>query len=308
MLALRQRVAIADANIDAANRILTITDAKVTNGVSSRLDLAQQEALVDGQKAQVPALQEQEHEARYALAVLLGRVPEGFDVTSQNLDGFTSPAVAPGLPSELLRRRPDVAQAEAALAAAHANVDAARAAFFPAIGLTASGGVASMALSTLLKSSSLGYSIGASLLQTIFDGGKLIGASRYARAQQTELLADYRLAVLNAFADTETALGQVSSLAEQDKYKTAEVAAATEAFRISEIQYREGVADLLAVLQAQQTLFSAQDQLVQIRLARIQADVGLYRALGGSWSEDAADVTQPIPVSAPAHTDTKAPM
>lgn len=309
VLALRQRVAIANSNIDAANRILTITEAKVTNGVSSRLDLAQQEAQVDGQKAQVPALQEQEREARYTLAVLLARVPEGFDVTGTTLDGLKLPGVAPGLPSELLRRRPDVAQAEAALAAAHANVDAARAAFFPSIDLTASGGVASMALNTLFKGSSLGYSIGASLLQTIFDGGRLIGESRLARAQQTELVADYRKAVLSAFQDVETALGQVSSLAEQDKYKTEEVNAATEAFRISEIQYREGVADLLTVLQSQQTLFTAQDQLVQIRLARVQADVGLYRALGGSWSEDAADATQIIPASAPpAHTDAKAPM
>jgi outer membrane protein, multidrug efflux system len=310
VLALRQRVAIADANIAAANRILKITEAKVTNGVSSRLDLAQQEAQVDGQKAQVPALEEQEREARYTLAVLLAHTPEGFDVTGENLDGIAAPAVAPGLPSELLRRRPDVAEAEAQLAAAHANVDAARAAFFPQIDLTASGGFASAALSALFHSSSLGYSIGASLLQTIFDGGRLIGQSRLARAQQEELIADYRKAVLSAFQDAETALGQVASLAEQEKYKAAQVHAATEAFRISEIQYREGVADLLAVLLAQQTLFTAEDQLVQIKLARIQANVGLYRALGGGWSEDPADVTQPIPASAqmPAHTDNKAPM
>jgi len=308
ILALRQRVAIAQSNIDAADRILTITNAKVTNGVSSRLDLAQQQAQVSGQKAQIPALQEQEREARYTLAVLLAHVPEDFDVTATTLDGINAPMVAPGLPSELLLRRPDVAQAEAALAASHADVDAARAAFFPSIDLTTSGGVASTALSALFHGSSLGYSIGASLLQTIFDGGRLIGESKFARARQQELVADYRGAVLNAFADVETALGQVSSLAEQEKYKTDQVTAAGEAFRISEIQYREGVADLLAVLQAQQTLFTAQDQLVQIRLARIQADIGLYRALGGGWSEDAADVTQPIPVSAPAHTDAKAPM
>jgi outer membrane protein TolC len=122
------------------------------------------------------------------------------------------------------------------------------------------------------------------------------------------LIADYRKAVLSALSDVETALGQVASLAEQDKYKTQQVAAATEAFRISEIQYREGVADLLTVLQSQQTLFTAQDQLVQIKLARIQANVGLYNALGGGWSEDPADATQIFPASAPARTDTKAPM
>lgn len=310
VLALRQRVAIADSNIAAANRILNITEAKVTNGVSSRLDLAQQEAQVSGQKAQVPALEEQEREARYTLAVLLAHTPEGFDVTATTLDGIKTPEVAPGIPSELLRRRPDIAEAEANLAAAHADVDAARAAFFPSITLTASGGVMSTALSALFHGTSLGYSIGASLLQTIFDGGRLLGQSRVARGRQEELIATYRSTVLNAFADVETALGQVSSLAEQQKYKTDQVNAASEAFRISEIQYREGVADLLAVLQAQQTLFTAEDQLVQIKLARIQAEVGLYRALGGGWTEDPEDETQFLPVSAaiPTHTDTKTPM
>jgi hypothetical protein len=128
-------------------------------------------------------------------------------VKAANLDAITAPPVAPGLPSELLRRRPDVAEAEAALAAAHADVDAARAAFFPNIDLTASGGLASTALSALFHSTSLGYSIGASLLQTIFDGGKLEGESKFARARQEELVADYRSAVLNAFADVESALG-----------------------------------------------------------------------------------------------------
>ncbi len=300
VLALRQRAAIAEHNIDAANRILSITKAKVDNGVSSRLDLAQQQALVSGQKAQVPAIQESANEARFALAVLLGRPPEGFKVKGDNLDSIVAPTVAPGLPSELLHRRPDVAAAEAQLAAAHANVDAARAAFFPQINLSASGGYASAALSSLFNPASLGFNIGASLLQTIFDGGRLTGQSRLARAQQMELVATYRSTVLNAFRDVETALGQVASLAEQEKYTSEQVKAAAEAFRISEIQYREGVADLLNVLNSQQTLFSAQDKLVQIKLARIQADIGLYKALGGSWVEDPEDATQPIPVSAAA--------
>src|SRR6201996_7499074 len=139
VLALRQRVSIAQANIDAAKRILAITQAKVTNGVSSRLDLAQQQAQVSSQEASIPPLVEAEREARYALAVLMAKLPEGFDVQAKNLDSIVGPTVKPGLPSELLRRRPDVAQAEANLAAAHANVDAARAAFFPQTGLPGSG-------------------------------------------------------------------------------------------------------------------------------------------------------------------------
>lgn len=307
VLALRERVAIAQSNIDAAKRVLAITQAKVTNGVSSRLDLAQQQAQVSGQEAQIPPLKEAEHEARYALAILLGKLPEGFDVQTQNLDKIVAPAVRPGLPSELLHRRPDVAEAEANLAAAHANVDAARAAFFPQISLSGSGGFASAAIGTLVQGSNFGWSIGASLLQTIFDGGNLQGQYRISKAQQLQLVATYRKTVLTAFQDVETSLGQVASLTQQEKLVTDQVNAASEAFRISEIQYREGVTDLLTVLTAQQTLFNAQDQLVQIKLARIQADVGLYRALGGGWSEADELATQALPTATAPVTPSSEP-
>jgi multidrug efflux system outer membrane protein len=295
VLALRERLDIARQNVDAAKRVLAIVQAKVTNGVSSRLDLAQQESQLAAIEATIPALEEQEREARYALAILLGRLPEGFDIGGKNLDGITTPQVTPGLTSELLRRRPDVAEAEANLASGHANVDAARAAFFPQIGLTGSGGFTSTALNTLFTSSGFGWTIGANLLQTIFDGGLLEGQFRLSKAQQQELVATYQSTVLNAFSDVETTLGQVSSLADQERLRTEQTRAAAEAFRISELQYREGVTDLLNVLTAQQTLFSAQDTLVQIKLARLQSDVGLYKALGGGWSETADVATQAIP-------------
>jgi outer membrane protein, multidrug efflux system len=187
----------------------------------------------------------------------------------------------------LLARRPDIAGAEADLLAAHANVDAARAAFLPAIGLTGSGGYASTAISSLINPSSLAWSIGASLLQTVFDGGAKTSQLDINKGRELELVADYRLTVFNALSDVESSLGQVSSLADQEKFTTEQVNAAGEAFRISELQYREGVADLLAVLQTQQTLFTAQDTLVQIKLARLQSNISLYRALGGGWSIEA---------------------
>jgi NodT family efflux transporter outer membrane factor (OMF) lipoprotein len=277
ILALRQRITIAKQNVDAAKRILAITEAKVTNGVSSNLELAQQRAQVAGEEAAIPALEEQEREARYALAILLGRPPEGFDVKAVNLDGIVAPAVQPGIPSSVLERRPDVAQAEAALLAQHANVDAARAAFLPQIDLSGSIGAA-------FNPTSLVWSIGASLLQAVFDAGRLSAESDLEKARQTELLADYRKAVFSAFSDVETALGQTSSLAERERLVNDQEVNAAEAYRIAELQYREGVTDLLNVLQTQQTLFNAQDQLVQIRLARLQAGIGLYRALGGGWT------------------------
>jgi NodT family efflux transporter outer membrane factor (OMF) lipoprotein len=284
VLALRERITITKNNIEAAQRILTITKAKVANGVSSNLDLAQQEAQLAGQEARLPALEEQEREARYALAVLDGKPPEGLDVAKQNLDGISPPLVAPGLPSELLARRPDVASAEANLASAHASVDAARAAFFPQIGLTGSAGYASSMLSHLFNPSTFLWDIGASVLETIFNGGLHAAQSDLAHAREKELIATYRSTVLNAFSDTESALGQVSSDADQQKFTQDEVSAAAEAFRISELQYREGVTDLLSVLQSQQTLFTSEDSLVQVKLARLQASVSLYQALGGGWS------------------------
>jgi NodT family efflux transporter outer membrane factor (OMF) lipoprotein len=298
VLALRERIKIARDNVEAVNRVLTIVKAKVENGVSSNLDLAQEQAQVAGQQALIPGLVEQEREARYTLAVLIGRAPEGFDVTAQTMADIKPPPVQPGMPSELLLRRPDVAEAEASLASAHGNVDAARAAFFPSIGLSGSGGFASSALGSLFNGTTLFYSIGASVLQTIFDGGLKASQSDLAKAQQLETIAGYRGAVLNAFTDVESSLGTVSALAEQEHYLTVEVENAREALRISEIQYREGVADLLAVLQAQQTLFSAQDQLVQTRLARLQSNVSLYQSLGGGWTQTAEDNTQSWPVNA----------
>ena len=289
VLATRERIVIARQNIDAAKRILTVVQAKVTNGVSSNLDLAQEQSLVATQEARLPGLIEQEREARYALAILLGRAPEGFDVNAQNLNGVVSPSVQAGMPSELLLRRPDVAEAEANLFAAHANVDAARAAFFPVVNLTAGRNYASSFADTLFSPSSIAWSIGASLVQTIFDGGRLKAQDDLALAQQQEQIATYRKTVFTALSNVESALGQVSANNDQLVALTEEVRASTEAFRISELQYREGTIDILSLLQAQQSLFNAQDTLVQTKLARLDANVSLYIALGGGWSQGQSD-------------------
>ena len=289
VLSLRERITIARQNIDAASRILAVTQAKVTNGVSSNLDLSEQQATVAQQQSRLPGLIESEREARYALAILLGRAPEGFDVQGQNLDGIMAPTVQPGLPSEALLRRPDIAQAEANLYAAHANVDAARAAFFPQIGLSGSAGYASVALAGLTNPGNFVWSFGFSLLQSIFDGGKLKAQDDLALAQQQQQIAAYRLAVFNAFSDVETQLGQSSADTDQLAALTEQVRADGEAFRISELQYREGTIDILSLLTNQQNLFTAEDTLVQTKLARLEASVGIYRALGGGWTQQSAD-------------------
>ncbi|HEY2009936.1 MAG TPA: TolC family protein [Rhizomicrobium sp.] len=292
VLALRQRIAIADEYIVAINDILAVINLRVKTGSISHLDLAREQAQLEFEEAQLPALQTQEKRALYILAVILGRPPEGFDVKAQNLDAVQSPLVGPGLPSELLLRRPDVAQAEANLASAHANVDAARAAFLPQISLTGSGGFVSTAFGTLLQGSNFGYAYGANLLQTIFDGGKLAGQKDLADATEQDFVAQYQSAALNAYADVETALIQVANNQKAEDHLRREVEAAKEAFEITQLQYRQGATDLLNVLQAQQQLFGAEDQLAQTIQASRQASVHLYEALGGGWVEKPEERTQ----------------
>ena len=198
----------------------------------------------------------------------------------------------PGLPSELLLRNPSVAQAEAALYAAHANVDAARAAFFPSLGLTGSAGYGPVAaLSNLFNPSTFVWSIGASVLQTIFDGGRINAQKDFSKAVQQELIANYRKTVFQAFSDVETALGQAQATADQLGFIEIQARASAEAFRISELQYREGTIDILSMLNAQQQLFTAQDSLVQVKLGRLRTSLSLYNALGGGWDQKTADAT-----------------
>jgi len=222
----------------------------------------------------------------------LGQTPQTLEVQAPGLEAVRPPRVSPGLPSDLLLRRPDVAQAEADLASAHANLDAARAAFLPQFALSGTDGFASAAIGTLLHGPSVVWDYGGSLLQSVFDGGKLIGQKKLAEGTQEELIASYQRAVLNAYADVETALGQVKNNSRAQEHLGHEVDAAREAFQIAELQYRQGTTDLLTVLQSQQTLFSAEDQLAQLTLARMQAVVHLYEALGGGWTEQPGERTQ----------------
>src|SRR4029079_18939197 len=142
LLSLRERIAVARANLKSAQDILNLVQRRVTAGFSANADLIQQRAALAAEQAQLPALEQQELEARNALAILLGRPPEDFTVIGENLGALTPPLVAPGLPSALLTRRPDLAAAEANLLAAHADLEAARKAFLPNITLTANGGIA----------------------------------------------------------------------------------------------------------------------------------------------------------------------
>lgn len=283
LLALRGRLAIARENLAIAERVFKVVDSRVRNGAASKLDLARQRAAVLTQQAGLLPLEVQERQLLFALAILLGRMPQGFDTAAWSLADLAVPRIAAGLPAQLLLRRPDLASAEAQLIAANANVAAARAALLPSISLTGSAGLASNVLLNFLSAPTATLALGAALLQPIFDGGRLGAQVDIAESRQRELVAGYRKAVYAALADVEAALAAAGRLAAQEALQEQVAEQARRALGLAEIRYREGADDLLSLLDAQRTLFQAEDQRAQIRLARLQAAVSLYKALGGTW-------------------------
>ena len=285
VLALRARLTIARDNLAIAQRVFDLVSARARNGAASALDVSRQHATVLSQQAALVPLEQQERQTLAALAVLVGRPPEGFDVHGAAIADVAVPAIDPGLPARLLVRRPDLASAEAQLGAANADVAAARAALLPSITLTGTAGLATAALTSLATGgTTAALGLAASLLQPIFDGGRLRGQEAIAESRERELVETYRKAILAAFADVEQALAGTSRLGQQEQLQEGVQASARESLRLAEARYKAGADDMLTVLDAQRTLFAAQDQLAQVRLNRLQAAVSLYKALGGGWS------------------------
>ncbi len=283
VLAAQDRLRVARENIASAIRVLNLIQQRVNAGTASALDTAQQESLVNTQRAAVPPLEQTLKQNRNALAVLIARSPERVRIRGGSLRGIATPRVTPGLPSELLAQRPDIREAEANLAAADANVHNARAQFLPSITLTGEGGYQSAILRTLLRPESAFYTAAAGLTQPIFDGARIQGNFDFQKGKQDELLQIYRKAVISAFSDVETALDAIRQTALRQRLQRDVVTSSRLAFDIAEQRLSQGTIDLVTVLQTQQTLYQAEDVLVQAQLAQVLAVVSLYQALGGGW-------------------------
>lgn len=283
LLSLHDRLIVARENASTAEHILALVEAQSSVGAATTVDLARQRSAVASQRAAIPALMQQQREAQSALAILLGQSPQTFKVSDSGLDTIRLPKVSAGLPSELLARRPDIRRSEAVLAAASANVEAARAALFPSIRLTGSTGTQSNALLSLLNAQNLFANVGASLVAPIFDGGRLRTERDIAVEQKQELVQTYRSTVLSALAEVDTVLGQINSLDEQRRLKEVELEQSRLAFNLSEIRYKAGAEDLMTVLDTQRSLSDVQNELGILKLKRLQATVSLYKALGGGW-------------------------
>lgn len=291
ILANRERIAFVRQNIVDSARILKLIEDRLAAGTATDLDVAQQAALVANLKASIPPLEVIVEQNVAALAVLIGRAPQRIEVAGRSVLNAPVPSIAPGIPSEVLTLRPDVEMAESNLASAHANLVAARAAFFPTLNLTAQGGFESLALKTLFSPASTFYTAAFSLAQPIFDAGLLQGQFDQQKGIQDQLLAEYRKAVINSFADVERALIALKRYAQQEELTRESLAASRKAYQLSEQRLEGGVLDVVTLLQTEQTLFTTQDTLVQVRLLRLQAAIALYQALGGAYAGKAKGAT-----------------
>ena len=285
-LAAQDRLRIARQNVATAENVLSAIRARLNVGTGTALDIAQQETVLANQRAAIPALEQIVQQSRVTIATLAGRTPESLKVSGGSLQGLRRPGVRPGLPSQLLLRRPDIASSEAALAAADVNIDAARKAFLPSINLTGQAGFESITLVNLLRPEALAASMAASLTQPIFNGHQLEGQLEQARGRAAELLAEYRKSILTALADVENALIAIRQTAEHERLQAQAVASAQRAYQITQERLREGTIDVVTLLNTQQNLFQAQDAIVTTRLQRFQASVSLFQALGGGFTRD----------------------
>jgi len=279
ILNLKDRLAIARESLAAAQETLKLVESRFQYGTASALDVSQQRTTLATIEATIPSLETSLASNLHALAILLGKAPEGFDVKTATGTAVALPAIAVGQPSNLLERRPDIRQAEANLQSANADIGAARAAFFPSISLSAAKSVDWVAQ----LGSTNGTSLAASLLAPIFSGGELEGNLQYAKARDAELAATYRKTVLTAFGEVEDALSDADANSRRQSSLAVAAIEARRSYDLSEASYKAGATDFLTVLDAQRSWLSARDSEAQARLNQYTAAVNLFIALGGGW-------------------------
>ncbi len=263
-------------------------------GQVSQMNVAQAQSQYETAAAQIPQIESQIAQVENALSILLGRNP-GPIARGKPIDALVAPAVPAGLPSALLERRPDVAQAEQSLAAANAQIGAAKALYFPTISLTGALGSASPDLSDLFKGPARVWSYAGQLVGPIFTFGAVSGQVAQAAAAQAAAIQNYRLSIQNAFADVENALVANAKGQEQVAAQQRLVAALTDYTRLARLQFDGGYAPYSTVLQAEQALFPAELNLVAYRATTLGTSVSIYKAMGGGWVDVAAALTPATP-------------
>ena len=284
-LADQELLALTQQTLKTREESLRLTKLRFDNGVSSKLDLQQAVSLVETARTTLAQAQRQRAQDVNLLTLLVGQpipenLPAGATLATTNL-----PDLPAGMPSDLLAVRPDIRAAEQQLIAANANIGAARANYFPRITLTGSAGTASSELSGLFKSGTFGWTFAPQAILPLFDFGRTRAGVESARAQRDIAVAQYERSIQTAFREVADALAGQATYSEQLRAQQAVAAAETDRFNLSDLRYRNGTASYLDLLDAQRSLFTAQQQAIQANLLRLQNQVTLYRVLGGGWSE-----------------------
>ncbi len=264
---------------------LKLSQLRFDQGVTSELDLRLAQSLLEVARVALAQQQRQRALDTNALTWLVGQ-----GVAVRPATGNGSPLISEvpaGLPSDLLVNRPDIAQAEQLLLASNANIGAARAAFFPRISLTAGAGLVSGQLSSLFSSGTWVWSLAPQLLVPVFDAGRNQAGLDSAKAGQKIAVAQYEKAIQTAFREVADALAARSTLGDQLRAQQAQADAESARLRLADLRFQSGIASSLDLLDAQRSLFTAQQALVQTRLAQLQSQVALYKALGGGWQAPA---------------------
>jgi NodT family efflux transporter outer membrane factor (OMF) lipoprotein len=286
-LADEELLALTQQTLKTREESLRLTRLRFENGVVSKLDLQQAISLVEGARAVGAQQLRLRAQDLNLLTLLIGQpipdsLPQGATLAGTNL-----PDLPAGLPSDLLISRPDIRAAEQQLISANADIGAARANYFPRISLTATAGTVSNELSGLFRSGSYGWTFSPQALLPIFDFGARRAGVESARAGRDIAVAQYEQSIQTAFREVADALAGQATYSEQLRAVQATAESEAERFRLSDLRYRSGTANYLDLLDAQRSLFVAQQQAIDANLARLQNQVTLYRVLGGGWSEPA---------------------
>jgi NodT family efflux transporter outer membrane factor (OMF) lipoprotein len=274
---------LLNSNVTSFEKALELTQNRYKGGVASAVDVAQAQTQLENTRTQAIDVLIQRAQNEHAIAALAGQPASTFSIPPAAWN-TPPPAIPPGLPSDLLERRPDIAAAERRIAAANAQVGVARAAYFPVFSLTGSGGFESTSIATLIQGPSGFLTAGASAVVTAFDVGRRRALSDQARAAYDESEANYRQTVLTALQEVEDNLATLRILNDEAKAQEAAVAAAEHSLELSTNRYKGGVVSYLEVTTAQSTALADERAAVDILRRRMTASVSLIKALGGGWN------------------------
>jgi len=274
---------LLDATVAAFEESLNLTKNQYASGVASSADVLQAETQLKTTQAQAIDVGVARAQTEHAIAVLIGQAASTFSLPAMPLTA-TPPAIPVGVPSELLERRPDIAASERQVAAANALIGVAEAAFYPSVTLSASLGLESSSLAKLFTAASRFWSVGASISQTVFDGGLRRAQTDFARATYEATVATYRETVLTAFQGVEDNLAALRILEDENRAQDEAVKAAQQSLNVITNQYKAGTVSYLNVITAQETLLSNELTAIQIRGRRMTSAVLLIQGLGGGWN------------------------